>query len=247
MHRRGESGISVNQDAPGLVSGRKGENDVGMTETLSPPHRAGPGAPRQAAEAAILAAAERVFGRHGFRGASMNEIAREASVPKPNIHYYFGTKEELYRSVLENIMTFWLQDADYWLVPERRAREGFEGYIRAKMAFSRERPDASRIFAYELLQGAGNIHHYLSTTLREHVARRARTFDVWHTERQMPAIDPTHLMFAIWSMTQAYADMSAQMTALTGHAVLRDADFEAGLQTILRLVLGFCNDIEDRG
>ncbi|GBR47673.1 TetR/AcrR family transcriptional regulator [Gluconobacter roseus] len=228
-----------------------------MTETLPPssvgravhrtrPGTPRPGIPRQAAEAAILAAAERVFGLHGFRGASVNEIAREAGVPKPNIHYYFGTKEELYCSVLENIMTFWLRDADDWLVPERRAREGFEGYIRAKMAFSRERPDASRIFAYEVLQGAGNIHHYLSTTLREHVARRARTFEVWHRERQMPAIDPVHLMFAIWSMTQAYADMSAQISAVTGHAVLHDSDFEAGLQTILRLVLGFCNDIEDR-
>lgn len=237
----------------GLVSGRKGENDVCMTETLSSSaspavhrSRAGiprPGIPRQAAEAAILAAAEHVFGQHGFRGASVNDIAREAGVPKPNIHYYFGTKEELYRSVLENIMTFWLRDADHWLVPERRAQEGFEGYIRAKMAFSRARPDASRIFAYELLQGAGNIHHYLSTTLREHVARRARTFEVWHAERQMPAVDPVHLMFAIWSMTQAYADMGAQMSAVIGRPVLGDADFEAGLQTILRLVLGFCNDI----
>lgn len=239
------------RDKHGLVSGRKAENDVCMTETLSSSagraaHKARPGIPRQAAEAAILAAAERVFGQHGFRGASMNEIAREAGVPKPNIHYYFGTKEELYRSVLENIMTFWLRDADHWLVPERRAREGFEGYIRAKMAFSRARPDASRIFAYELLQGAGNIHHYLSTTLREHVARRARTFEVWHGERQMPAIDPVHLMFAIWSMTQAYADMSAQMSAVIGCPALGDSDFEAGLRTILRLVLGFCNDIGDQ-
>ncbi|GBD56817.1 TetR family transcriptional regulator [Gluconobacter wancherniae NBRC 103581] len=234
-----------------MPGSRKGWNDVSMNEILSArgisdsrsSQKTRPGVPRQAAEATILAAAERVFGQHGFRGTSMNEIAQEAGVPKANIHYYFGTKEELYRSVLEGIMTFWLHDADYWLVPERRACDGFEGYIRAKMMFSRERPDASRIFAYELLQGAGNIHHYLSTTLREHVARRGQTFAVWEEDGQMPRVDPAHLMFAIWSMTQAYADMSAQMNAVIGNAHLLESDFETGLQTILRLVLGFCNDV----
>jgi len=50
---------------------------------------------RRQHEAAILAAAEQVFARAGFQGATMAEIALAAGLPKSNLHYYFGTKAEV--------------------------------------------------------------------------------------------------------------------------------------------------------
>jgi len=67
---------------------------------------------RQANEIAILAAAERVFARTGFAGATMAEIATEAALPKPNLHYYFGNKGDLYRAVLARTLHEWLVPAD---------------------------------------------------------------------------------------------------------------------------------------
>ncbi|GBQ67303.1 TetR family transcriptional regulator [Ameyamaea chiangmaiensis NBRC 103196] len=199
------------------------------------------GVPRRANTRQILAAAEHVFGRHGFHGASMMDIAREAGLPKANIHYYFGTKEDLYRAVLEHILSEWLHDADMWLQPDNTARAGFEGYIRAKMAFSRKRPDASRLFAYEVLQGAPNVYPYLSTTLRTHVQGLGTTFDVWKQRGEMrPDVDSNHLMFALWGMTQTYADMSAQMGAVLGRRSLTNQDHDTSIRTILTLVLDSC-------
>src|SRR3954454_9525680 len=70
------------------------------------------GGPREQArariEATILSAAEAVFAEHGFSGASMSEIARRAGIPKPNLHYYCRTKEELYQRVLRRILDLWL-------------------------------------------------------------------------------------------------------------------------------------------
>src|SRR5882762_1357645 len=63
-------------------------------------------------EAKILSAAEAVFAEHGFSGASMSEIARRAGIPKPNLHYYCKTKEELYRRVMQRILDLWLSTAD---------------------------------------------------------------------------------------------------------------------------------------
>ena len=67
---------------------------------------------RQAHEAAILSAAETVFARAGFGGATMAEIAARAGLPKANLHYYFRSKQALYRAVLHNILSLWLADTD---------------------------------------------------------------------------------------------------------------------------------------
>ena len=56
---------------------------------------------RQANRERILGAAEQVFARAGFNGATMAEIAELAGLPKANLHYYFGSKEDLYRAVLD--------------------------------------------------------------------------------------------------------------------------------------------------
>ena len=56
---------------------------------------------RQANEALILAAAERVFAGAGFGGATMAAIAQASGLPKANLHYYFGAKQDLYRAVLD--------------------------------------------------------------------------------------------------------------------------------------------------
>lgn len=49
----------------------------------------------------ILAAAEKLFCRHGFSAVSMSAIAREAGMSKANIYHHFNTKDELYLSVLD--------------------------------------------------------------------------------------------------------------------------------------------------
>ena len=59
---------------------------------------------RRQNEQAILEAAEKVFAEAGFGGATMQLIADMAGLPKANLHYYFATKEELYRKVVARIL-----------------------------------------------------------------------------------------------------------------------------------------------
>ena len=49
----------------------------------------------------ILDAAERIFGEHGFGGASMREIAQVAGVAQALLHYHFRNKEALYQAVFD--------------------------------------------------------------------------------------------------------------------------------------------------
>ena len=66
---------------------------------------------REENERALLEAAELIFAEQGFAGATTAAIARRAGVPKANLHYYFPTKEGLYRSVIERVLTAWLAAA----------------------------------------------------------------------------------------------------------------------------------------
>lgn len=50
---------------------------------------------------AILSAALKAFARDGYDGASMPKIARMAQVAAPLIHYYFGSKENLWRETVD--------------------------------------------------------------------------------------------------------------------------------------------------
>ncbi len=53
-------------------------------------------------EQQILQAAEEEFVQKGFAGARMTEIARRAGVGHPLLHYYFNTKEMLFRRVFQD-------------------------------------------------------------------------------------------------------------------------------------------------
>lgn len=50
---------------------------------------------------AILNAAERVFGTHGYAGASMRQIAEDAGVAQALLHYHYSSKDRLYEAVFE--------------------------------------------------------------------------------------------------------------------------------------------------
>ena len=53
----------------------------------------------------IIRAATGVFSRKGYDGARVEEIAREAGLPKGNVLYYFKTKKRIYLQVLSNLHT----------------------------------------------------------------------------------------------------------------------------------------------
>lgn len=194
---------------------------------------------RQANASVILAAAERVFARAGFGGATMAAIADEAGLPKANLHYYFGSKNELYRAVLDTTLQGWLAPT-HGITPEADPATALANYIRDKMRQGRERPHASRVFANELLHGGTEIADLLATTLRALVQDKAAVIDHWVAQGRMAPVDSTHLFFTIWSATQTYADFDVQICAVLGRPELTDADHARATQHVVSLILRGC-------
>ena len=194
---------------------------------------------RQANEALILSAAERVFARAGFGGATMAAIAEASGLPKANLHYYFGSKEVLYREVLARILSDWLEPT-HGITPDADPRTALEQYIRDKMALSAERPDGSKVFANELLHGAPVIKGLLATDLRNLLLEKAAVVQTWISAGRMASVDPIHLFFTIWAATQTYADFDEQIKAVLGRTELTATDHARATEHVVSLILRGC-------
>lgn len=190
-------------------------------------------------EQKILDAAEIEFARFGYKGASMMNIANRAGLPRPNVHYYFKNKLELYNAVLMDIIQLW-NEAFNQITPADDPKDAIAAYIRAKVMYSKTNPLASKIFANEIIHGAPNLSAYLGGDFRAWMGQKAAVIQAWIKQGKMDPVDPIHLIFLIWSATQHYADFSVQVTAVLGKPKLSEHDFERVADTLVQVILKGC-------
>lgn len=176
-------------------------------------------------EQLILDAALEVFSTYGFRGSTVDQIAIRCGLSKPNLLYYFRRKEDIYVALLEHTLTDWLEPLRAMDAAGDPITE-LSGYISAKIRMSRDNPKASRLFANEILHGAPAIGTFLKGPLKDLVDEKAAVISGWMAAGRLTAMDPHHLIFAIWSTTQHYADFDVQVKAVLGDppAVMRTAE-----------------------
>ncbi len=185
----------------------------------------------------ILDAALLCFARTGLAGTRLDAIAREAGLSKPNLLYYFRSKNELYIAVLTRTL-------DMWLEPLRRLdeqsdpREALTHYITRKLEAARDQPEASRLFALEVMQGAPMLSGVITTDLKQIVDRTVAVLARWQAEGRLKPHDPHHLLFQIWATTQHYADFAVQIEQLTGKTLNDAAFFEQTRQSVCATILG---------
>ncbi|MDV7340295.1 TetR/AcrR family transcriptional regulator [Terasakiella sp. A23] len=195
---------------------------------------------RERNEEAILKAAEVIFAQRGFGAATTAEIASAAGIPKANLHYYFKTKEDLYTHVLENILTTWLKAADDF-DENHDPREALENYIRTKVDLSRTRPEASKIFAKEIISGAPFLKKHLQDDINPWMDAKIKIINGWIEQGKMGPVDVPHMFFLIWSMTQTYADFSTQMEIVLKKDKLDQKDFDTAANMIVSSIFSLCN------
>lgn len=176
---------------------------------------------------AILDAALEVFSTHGFRGATVDQIAQRAGLSKPNLLYYYPSKEAIHFELLSGLI-------DTWLEPLREIDADGEPidqilqYVRRKLRMSQEMPRESRLFANEILQGAPRFSSGLGDSLKPLVDEKAAIINTWAEQGRIAKVHPYHLIFSVWSLTQHYADFEVQVCA-----VLDDEEPFVGAETYL--------------
>lgn len=163
----------------------------------------------------ILGAALQEFSARGYAGATIDQIAETAGLSKPNVLYYFTSKDAIHSELLEALL-------DMWLAPLRELRsdgdptEQLLAYAKRKLQMSRDYPQESRLFANEVLLGAQRLTPILGGALRDLVDEKSALISDWMKAGQITQLDPRHLIFSIWALTQHYADFDVQVRALLG-------------------------------
>jgi len=170
---------------------------------------------QQKNRATILDAALDVFSTNGFRGSTVDQIAATAGLSKPNLLYYFPSKEAMHNALLERLLDTWL-DPLRDLNPNGNPLDELLTYVHRKLDLSRDHPRESRLFANEIIQGAPRIYNVLSVDLKALVDVKANLIQSWMDAGKIARVHPHHLIFSIWSLTQHYADFDVQIRAVLG-------------------------------
>jgi TetR/AcrR family transcriptional regulator len=181
----------------------------------------------------VLNCALDIFATYGFHGATIDKIAAKANLSKPNVLYYFRNKEHIYQALLERTLKGWLDPLEA-VSAEGDPQIELARYIASKVDMSFDNPLASRLFAMEVLNGAPQLKTAMRTILREVVDRKAGIIQAWMEQGRLKPVDPHHLIFSIWSVTQHYADFGVQIEAVLGTTPSRGEAKAAVLDLLLR-------------
>jgi AcrR family transcriptional regulator len=187
---------------------------------------------------AILDAAEALFAQKGYEATSFQEICDLAGVTRGLPNYFFGSKEHLYRAVLErtfalplsqDLIRFLREQAQY---PDNRAEENLRVVIERIFDFLVTHPTFIRLTEWEALNDGrylGDLPVFL-TVLREAV--RVLQEDMgWQSEAEQFLIDLTALCW----FPVAHADTFLKPLGVNAH----DPDFlERRKQHVITLLLG---------
>ena len=219
-----------------------------MDTTLSPARDAAPGpapapapkrrvARRDQVEAAILREAVRLFAEHGYEGTAVADVAARAGLSKQNLMYYFTTKQALYMRVLDDVLDEWLARMASLADAGREPADVLRAYVAAKLRFSREQPLASRVYALEVIGGATRYGEQIRRRVVPLLRADIAVFERWIAQGKIAPVNATHLLFAVWAMTQSYADFAAQMQLVLDRPQLAQDDFDQAERLITGMVL----------
>ena len=184
----------------------------------------------------ILDAALDVFSSKGFRGATLDQIAEVAGLSKPNLLYYFPSKEAIHSALLGNLLNTWL-DPLRAMDSNGDPMAEILAYVRRKLEISRDYPRESRLFANEILQGAPQMRDTIEGDLTALVTEKTAVLQAWMDQGKIAAMPPVHLIFSIWALTQHYADFDVQVRAVLGPGHDPFAEAEAFLDLLFRRLL----------
>ncbi len=187
----------------------------------------------------IIQAASEIFAARGYAATKTMDIANHAGLPKANVYYYFKSKKNLYRSVVESVIDPLLQAATPFYENDDPATV-LEQYIRAKIRVSQQYPHASKVFASEIMHGAPHLPEDIAEQMMEQTRVSSDRIASWVKRQLIDPVDPHHLLFTIWAATQTYADFDWQISRVTGKDKMSQADYDTAAEQLTRLILKGC-------
>ena len=112
-------------------------------------------------EEIIFDAANKVFLQKGFTGARMQEIAEEAGINKALLHYYFRTKEKLFKAIFERVFSHFMPKIVTFMSSDAPLLEKIEFFVHSYIDFIIRNPYIPGFVINEINRNPDNITEML--------------------------------------------------------------------------------------
>lgn len=209
-----------------------------MAETAKPKKR-----DAEATKARILKAAKKEFAKNGLGGARVDEIAERAQANKRMLYHYFGSKEDLFRTVLEEAY-MGIRSAEQKLdLDSLPPSEALEALVRFTWQYYLKNPEFITLVNSENLHRAKHIKSLPSlpksmrglVTMVENILQRGQENGEFRD-----GIDATQLNLTIAAIGFYYITNRFTGSYLFGRNMMESEALEEriafNVETILRLV-----------
>ena len=177
----------------------------------------------------ILLAAQKEFAARGYSGARMENIARDASINKAMLFYYFSSKDNLYQTILLRVFSEIFGEIGQFisqpLTPDLFLEKFPEIYIR----FIARHPDLLRIMVFDLIHNPENVTAAMAEIVNERMSCMPHPLleliKRWHGQELISEADPLHFMMNIVALSIFSFIGKPMVEAISGIKVENDEDF----------------------
>jgi AcrR family transcriptional regulator len=116
----------------------------------------------EATKTSILDAAEEEFAKDGLAGARVDAISAKTGVTKAMIYYYYKSKEQLYKAVLERAFTKRVSETEGMDIGGSSAEDALVSWLSSVLDACARNKNMSSIMVYEAVQNRGKYYKQLS-------------------------------------------------------------------------------------
>lgn len=184
----------------------------------------------------ILTVAEELFAQKGFAGVRTHEIAAKAGVNKAMIYYWYNSKEQLLRAVLQKILFELITLSQEIFARKLPPTEVLEEFYRGFFYYTARHRNFSRLTTMDLGSEGGYLRTMFESFFRPLFERGVRFIDQAVARGEIKPVNARQLLVTIYGMTIAYFADANQVALLYG---VEDALDESILEERLSANLDF--------
>lgn len=193
-----------------------------------------PGVARQS----LLQSAIRLLNERGMGNVSLNDVAREAKLNPALVTYYFGTKDNLFQAVVEQVVGEWRAEV-LAAVPEGTApAQTLRLRASATMHFLRRYPYLTRLIIHQMMTVKSKesrffIENFARVNFEEHAALLRKGIEAG----DFRPVDPLFYFAHYVALGDLYANLRPMMERLGGKPEDDDARFEAFVAAMIEMLI----------
>ncbi len=169
----------------------------------------------------IVATAEDIFAEQGLAGARMDEIARAAKVNKALLYYYFRSKEELHRFVLETLLSQLSARVGEAVTDMPSASKRLSAMVNNFFDFVLAHPNYPRLIQREIMSRGPNMGWIVSEYYRPLHRWLVRLIEEGISAGEFRRVDARNAAVTVVAIMVHYFSAAPVLRQVLGHDPLR--------------------------